>query len=124
VKKNGYRLVQAPPDWPGRKYGGGYCFEHHLVVWRETGLLPQRGFCIHHKNGIKTDNRPENLQRMTLKEHYAIHKRRKWKNCPVCKKAFNAKAGQICCSRACANKKRSKGYVNGHNGNGNGNGKK
>jgi hypothetical protein len=117
VKKNGYRLILAPSDWPGPRLGV-FCFEHQLVVWRETGLLPQRGYCIHHKNHVKTDNDPGNLERITVKEHFVRHKHRRWQKCPVCRKAFNAKAGQVCCSRACANKRRSKGFVNGHGANG------
>jgi predicted nucleic acid-binding Zn ribbon protein len=120
VKKNGYRLLVAPPDWPGRKWNKKYCFEHQYVVWKETGLLPAKGFCIHHKNRNKLDNRPENLERMTVKEHFELHNHRKWKNCPVCGKAFNARKGQVCCSRSCANKKRSKGYTKRNHTNGNG----
>ena len=119
-KKNGYVLIIAPEDWPGRKWDKKFCFEHQYIVWRATGLLPEKGFCIHHKNKNKGDNRLENLQRMTVKEHFALHKHRKWQVCPVCKKAFNARTGQVCCSRACANKKRAKGYVQRKATNGNG----
>jgi hypothetical protein len=120
MKMNGYRLVIAPEDWPGRKYKGVYCLEHQLVVWQTTGEVPAKGYCIHHKNRNKLDNRPENLERMTTKAHFKEHKHRKWTKCPVCKKAFNARSGQVCCSRACANKKRAKGFSKRKSTNGNG----
>jgi len=120
MKKNGYLLIPKPSDWPGRVWNKRYVFEHQYVVWKETGKLPEKGYCIHHKNRNKCDNRIENLQRMTVKEHFKMHNHHQWKKCPVCTKAFNARAGQVCCSRACANKKRSKGYVQRKATNGNG----
>lgn len=41
----------------------GYAYEH-LVVWCSAGNpKPARGEILHHKNGIKTDNRIENLEK-------------------------------------------------------------
>jgi len=71
---NGYAIVTAPEDYPGRKTGGRYCSEHHLVWWQHTGELVTKGEVIHHKNRDRADNRIENLERMTNADHLALHK--------------------------------------------------
>jgi HNH endonuclease len=47
----------------------GYVPEHRLVYeeYNKCCILPY--IVIHHKNGIKTDNRPENLQPFTRSQH-------------------------------------------------------
>lgn len=58
--KRGYIMVWAP-EHP-RSGNGSYVFEHILVMEEMLGrpLLP--GENVHHLNGIKDDNRPENLE--------------------------------------------------------------
>jgi len=52
---------------PGIK--GGYVAEH-LLVWEKANNKPLlKGYSIHHLNGIKDDNRPENLVAMKHGEH-------------------------------------------------------
>lgn len=47
----------------------GYVAEH-LLVWEKThGKLLPEGSVIHHLNGIKTDNRPENLVALRTTKH-------------------------------------------------------
>lgn len=75
--KNGkYILVVAPDDYPGRKYRGKYCYEHHLIWWKTYGFIPSDGECLHHINGNPHDNRIENLQLKTRKEHSREHAKR------------------------------------------------
>lgn len=52
-----------------QKNGGGYISEHQLVWEKVNGKLLPEGFVIHHLNGIKDDNREENLVAMEKGEH-------------------------------------------------------
>lgn len=72
--KNGkYNFVIAPPDYPGKKYRDRYCYEHIFMFWKNTGILPPKGYEIHHINGDHRDNRIENLKLLTSKEHKQLH---------------------------------------------------
>jgi hypothetical protein len=47
----------------------------HVVVME--GIIGRRLYsfeCVHHKNHIKTDNRPENLELMSKSEHSRLHR--------------------------------------------------
>lgn len=55
----------------------GYVLEHIYVWEKETGAAVPNGFCIHHINGDKSDNRIENLCMMTTAAHVKLHHRGK-----------------------------------------------
>lgn len=105
-----YILVKAPEWFKGKRYRGRYCYEHHLVWEKETGLPVPDGCIIHHKDHNKHNNVISNLQMMSIKEHSSLHKRPR-KNvellCPYCKKPFVREARLIknknlnFCSRQC-----------------------
>jgi hypothetical protein len=45
----------------------------HNIIWeREYGTIP-KGYQVHHKNGIKSDNRIENLELLSALEHKRLH---------------------------------------------------
>jgi len=68
-----YELVIAPEEFPGKKYRGKYCYEHHLVYWQNTGIVPKEGELIHHKDEYKRNNEFENLELITVAEHNRLH---------------------------------------------------
>lgn len=51
--------------------------QHILVMERHIGRRITKEENVHHKNGVKTDNRIENLELMTYAEHTAEHNRGK-----------------------------------------------
>jgi len=49
----------------------GYVREHILIWEKVHGRSVPKGHHIHHFNGVKDDNRPENLMAMSQKDHHS-----------------------------------------------------
>jgi hypothetical protein len=50
----------------------GYVPEHRMMAW-DVGLLSDPAMDVHHINGIKTDNRLENLEVLSKADHASRH---------------------------------------------------
>jgi hypothetical protein len=71
ITSNGY-VVEYHPQHP-RADKKGYVFAHIVEYEKHTGARVPEHCVVHHINGIKTDNRPQNLVMMTRKEHVVFH---------------------------------------------------
>jgi len=68
----GYSIALRPSWYTGR--ASKHIFYHHIVMCEALGItrIPE-GFHVHHINGIKTDNRIENLALVSKSGHAEIH---------------------------------------------------
>lgn len=72
LTSQGYVALAVPPDHHLRQ-AHGYAYEHQLVAEQMLGRRLAEEEIVHHRNGIRTDNRPENLEVTTASEHARHH---------------------------------------------------
>ena len=79
--RGGYILVKTY-NHPNVQKPNGYCLEHRLVMENHLGRYLTSLEIVHHKNGIKDDNRIENLVIVLRTTHHGEVR------CPHCQKEF------------------------------------
>lgn len=117
LMSNGYRRIYRP----GHPLADptGMVLEHRAVV-HDAGVAIPPGHHVHHRNGVKTDNRIGNLEVLPASEHHRQHAReagyivnqfgryplRGTRVCERCGVAFKpwTSDGRYC-SRSCANQR-------------------
>lgn len=77
---DGYRHIRIPshPSANSR----GYVFEHRMMMEKKLGRNLTTMEWVHHKNGIKSDNRLANLEIVTHSKHRGLI------TCPHCRTEF------------------------------------
>lgn len=70
--KDGYVMHWFPHHPRLNKKNNGWVFEHILVVERVIGRFLLPGEEVHHKNGVRHDNRPENLELWGMSQPHGI----------------------------------------------------
>ena len=90
----GYKYCRTNPLHPKANSNGLYPL-HRVLMENKIGRLLTKGEIVHHKNGIKNDNRIENLEKLMNSQHAKLH-RPEMKSikikCYECNKIFYLKA--------------------------------
>jgi hypothetical protein len=73
IDTHGYVMVWEPTH--PNNFSRGWIYEHRLVAERTIGRYLRSDEHVHHINGIKDDNRPENLEVMDGIAHAALSAR-------------------------------------------------
>lgn len=84
-KRNNHGYVHVRAYGHPNASKDGYVFEHRKIMADHIGRPLERNELVHHKNGIRSDNRIENLELLTSSNHMGVIQ------CPHCLNKFQLK---------------------------------
>lgn len=83
IKQNGYIVIYSPFHPKANAMGKGYVKRSRLVMEKHIGRYLKDNEVIHHLNGIRDDDRLENLVITTKSEHQPVYHKRVANRNPV-----------------------------------------
>lgn len=89
VQPDGYAITKVPRGTPGAGAGRSkmqqlWMLEHRYVMQQMLGRMIEPHETVHHKNGVRDDNRPENLELWKQKFPQPYGVRAEDYHCPGC----------------------------------------
>lgn len=74
IASNGYVLIRVGMEHPFADCRG-YAYEHRVVASEKIGRLISSSEQVHHIDGNKTNNHPDNLEVLTVQQHCYKHRK-------------------------------------------------
>ena len=107
TSKDGYIMIYMP-DYPYHNGQGIYVYEHRYVMEKYLGRILNSHEVVHHLNGIRNDNRIENLKLLKNHgKHLMIYHRKektgKFLRCQYCNKLSYRKPSKVNIYKYCSN---------------------
>lgn len=105
--KNSYGYIHVLKRGNPMANRHGYILEHRFVMSDHLGRKLDASEHVHHINGIKDDNRIENLQLISPSAHMSLHKKgvkysKRYMPCDVCGHEFYSAKTRLGYSRYCS----------------------
>ena len=76
MASNGYVLIRVGKEHPLSDVRG-YAYEHRVIAEQKLGRPLKKGEIVHHKDGDKTNNSPDNIEVVASILAHAVHHRKR-----------------------------------------------
>jgi transposase len=74
LHSDGRWFIKAPKGYKGKVYRSGYILEYRYVMEKKLGRYLSNEEIVHHKDGNKMNNHPDNLEVFTRSTHAKYHR--------------------------------------------------